>query len=307
MLIKLIRNQSQIKSIFLLIIFLISPVRPKSLKQIPPNAKWVYEVSHSNPLYIGKFIEKIEVQETYESTIDEYLMDELDLYSIITLFNYTYQNFVGQAAQIFVITDSIFMQSLDSIKTPCPGVEVEAPSNPVVNAFDGYIIQTDSLRFQIINNSLQYVIPIQYDSVERIPLAERNYFSKRCENINIEICNNIDDTDTNKAEFRGSITTDWTYGATVDFSGIRSLWFCSGSDSQRCNAVRTNMNLVDNNQLVRYTYRMCPRPSVSSNGNYATFLLNGRAIGTTTINSSRIELIKSGNREVKSPIIRFQK
>jgi hypothetical protein len=305
--IKFITKQFQIKSMFLLILFLISPVMTKSLNQITTNTKWVYDVYHSNPFYSGNFIEKIEVLEIYEDTIDESLMEQLDPYSIITLFNYTYKNFHGQAAQICVITDSIFMQSLNSIKTPYPGAEVEEPSNPIVNVFGGYIIQTDSLRFQIINNSLQYVIPIRYDSVERIPLAERNYFSKRCENINIDIYNKVDNNDKTTAEFRGSISTDGNDGAIIDFSGIQSLWFSSDSDMQRCNAVHTGSDLVTKKQSLRHTERMSPGPWVSSGDNYAKFLLNGRAIGMIDINCSRIELMKSGNRNVKSPIIRFQK
>jgi hypothetical protein len=303
-----------LKSI-LLIIFLISPVLSKSLKQISLNTKWTYIVNRSNPFYTGKFIEKIAVQKIEGNIIDnkiignkvnKTIIDGLDSNSLALLDICTTKKITDQRAVIYFVIDSIFFQSLDSGKSPCPGARTEELSHPVVNAFDGFIIQTDSLRIQIINDFLIYIIPVMYDSATNIYMAERNYFSNKCENLRINEFRHQTNIDTNEAEFWGMVTTEYTDYTIIDSNGVQAVTFHDWSDAQPCNAYSTSTKLDTTKLSVRHSERMSSHPNYFSNSNYTNFLLNGRVIEGASMNSSRIEFTKSGNNAVRSPIIRFR-
>ncbi len=296
----LTRTKYKMKVIFSILLFLTPTAYSRYLKPISIQTDWKYNVNFSNPAYRGKFMEKIVVNDTGFFKMDANSLD-IDDKSLHFLVSSTGIRFnTTQLTKYFTITDSIFMQSLTSKKT-CPGITPQTPSNPNINVLYGYIIQTDTLRIQIINGQLTHVIPVMYDSAKHIIFSYRNYFSKNCETIQLFEYSRLKNWDTNKIEFTGRITTSGTEMAAVDSNGLRFIYLSDYSDVQPCNSSGISINLDTSKLLIRYGMKKYIPPLTTSNSKFTSFLLNGKVFSTTDINSSRIELTKSGIRNVKFP------
>jgi hypothetical protein len=300
MIFRISKTQSLIKTVFLILIVIVSINYSKNLKPISIHTNWRYKVHFSDVGYSGKFLEKIVVHDTDCFKVDIYNLgiDQKSL-SSLRLSGIRFDN--TQPAKIFIIKDSIFMQSLVS-KTPCAGLPPPPPpSYPNINVLDGYIIQTDSLRIQVINNYVTHVIPVTYDSAQHLFFAYRNYFSKDCETLQLFEYRREKDRDPNIIEFTGRITTSGSEPAAIDSNGVRYVSVSDYSDVMPCNSSGMIINLDTTKLQVKYVHTNYVTPLFTSNSKFTNFLLNGRVFSTTDINSPRIEITKSGIRTVKLP------
>jgi hypothetical protein len=298
MIFRLSKTQSLIKTVFLILIVIASITYSKNLKPISFHTSWRYNVRYVNSGYDGKFLEKIVVYDTGSFIMDPNNIG-IDFESLMFLSSSTGIHFdATQQTMYFAIIDSIFIQSLVSKKT-CPGITTLPPSNPTINVLYGYIIQTDSLRIQIINNQLIYAIPVMYDSAKLLVFAYRDYFSKECNNIHLFKYRREKDRNPNIIEFTGRITTSGSEPAAIDSNGVRYVSVSDYSDVMPCNSSGMIINLDTTKLQVKYVHTNYVTALFTSNSKFTNILLNGRILCTPDKSSSRIEVQKSGIRNVK--------